>query len=167
MNKTCTKCKIEKPIEDFLFRTDRQKYLSRCKECERVWAKEYKANLPKEEVNRKAMVRYNANPDAARRQRRASSSKLSIHKYRELEAAHGGSCNICGTTEKVGGRHLAYDHNHNTGNFRGFLCMNCNQGLGKFFDNIEILQLAIQYLHKGESTWQILSEHLELKYEDT
>ena len=38
------------------------------------------------------------------------------------------------------------DHNHGTGEFRGFLCDSCNTGLGKFKDDPELLNRAINYL---------------------
>jgi hypothetical protein len=46
------------------------------------------------------------------------------------------------------------DHCHETGEFRGFLCSNCNLGLGKFKDDPEILLNAIAYLqgHKQKSS---------------
>ena len=46
------------------------------------------------------------------------------------------------------------DHCHETGEFRGFLCNNCNVGLGKFKDDPEILLNAIAYLqgHKQKSS---------------
>lgn len=165
--KICTKCKVEKPLTGFRFRSDRQKYIPRCNICERAWAKTYNSKLPRDQVNKKAVARYQANPDKARRLRRAGYSGIGIQKYLELENLYGSACNICGTTDKIGGRHLAYDHDHTTGKFRGFLCMNCNQGLGKFFDKIELLESAITYLNKqGVPSWQTLLKHLELKYED-
>lgn len=38
------------------------------------------------------------------------------------------------------------DHNHDTDEFRGHICHNCNRGLGVFQDDIERLQRAIKYL---------------------
>lgn len=38
------------------------------------------------------------------------------------------------------------DHNHRTGNVRGFLCKTCNLGLGYFGDSMELLHQAITYL---------------------
>jgi len=42
--------------------------------------------------------------------------------------------------------HLILDHDHDTGKFRGWLCRNCNQGIGKLGDNIEGLTRAVKYL---------------------
>ena len=47
------------------------------------------------------------------------------------------------------GKGLAMDHDHETQEFRGFLCGNCNQGIGKFKDDPKLLQAAIEYL-RGE-----------------
>ena len=41
------------------------------------------------------------------------------------------------------------DHDHKTGEFRGWLCRNCNTGLGSLGDTIEGLERGIKYL-KGE-----------------
>lgn len=41
------------------------------------------------------------------------------------------------------------DHDHNSGEFRGWLCSNCNIGLGKFYDDVNLLHRAIEYLQKS------------------
>lgn len=51
-------------------------------------------------------------------------------------------CIICGND----GPKLAVDHCHSTNKVRGILCMNCNQGLGKFKDDPELLEFARIYL---------------------
>ena len=40
------------------------------------------------------------------------------------------------------------DHCHETGNFRGWICRNCNQGIGKLGDDVEGLVKALNYLLK-------------------
>jgi hypothetical protein len=39
-----------------------------------------------------------------------------------------------------------WDHNHDSGEFRGWLCHGCNSGLGKFRDRTDLLLKAIHYL---------------------
>ena len=45
-----------------------------------------------------------------------------------------------------------YDHDHDTGEFRGFLCQSHNTGLGKLGDNLAGLMCAVQYLTKEHET---------------
>jgi hypothetical protein len=56
-------------------------------------------------------------------------------------------CEICGEeeTDEPHGR-LVLDHNHDTEEFRGWLCQRCNALLGMAEDNVLILKLAIRYL---------------------
>ena len=52
-----------------------------------------------------------------------------------------GPCEICHDVTR-----LLYDHDHETGAFRGWLCPRCNTGLGFARDSTEILQSMIAYL---------------------
>jgi hypothetical protein len=56
-------------------------------------------------------------------------------------------CAICGLPEAASSKALASDHDHENGRDRGFLCMNCNTGLGMFKDNPSLLKKAIGYLY--------------------
>ena len=65
------------------------------------------------------------------------------------------TCPICkkttvpGLTSKV-----VCDHNHITGHPRAWICDSCNTGLGRFKDDINLLNSAIEYLERNnvEST---------------
>lgn len=59
------------------------------------------------------------------------------------------TCPICGKSG-IPGVTVKYvkDHNHETGEGREWICDSCNTGLGRFKDNIETLQKAIDYLKK-------------------
>ncbi len=56
----------------------------------------------------------------------------------------GTPCEICGATN----RKLVWDHDHATGEFRGWLCGNCNSGIGLLGDSIEDLYNAVNYMAK-------------------
>jgi hypothetical protein len=64
----------------------------------------------------------------------------------ELESAFKGRCEICGVLESDLSQRLHVDHDHVSGNFRGFLCGKCNRMLGYADDNKAILEKAIDYL---------------------
>lgn len=71
----------------------------------------------------------------------------SLKQLNELKTRAGGHCEICGIAEKDAAKGALHcDHDHATGKPRGMLCMNCNQALGKFEDNPELLLAAIKYL---------------------
>lgn len=63
--------------------------------------------------------------------------------HAQLTYAFGeGMCHICFATDKP----LHLDHCHVTGDLRGYLCADCNLGLGRFKDDPDRLRRAIQYL---------------------
>lgn len=69
--------------------------------------------------------------------------------YNEMLSDQNNVCYLCGEEEKLKNKSLAVDHCHSTGEVRKLLCHACNTGLGKFKDDIELLEKAIKYL-KGE-----------------
>lgn len=72
--------------------------------------------------------------------------------YKEKLIEQNGKCAICGT-DKPGGssKKLCIDHCHKTKKARGLLCQKCNTGIGHFYDDINILESAKQYLIKYNS----------------
>ena len=59
------------------------------------------------------------------------------------------NCPTCGD-HVTGGYNIVLDHNHKTGNIRGYICDNCNTGMGRAKDDIEILQKWIEWLKKDK-----------------
>jgi Recombination endonuclease VII len=59
---------------------------------------------------------------------------------RMLEEQNG----LCAVCERQPAEHV--DHCHETKKVRGLLCFNCNGALGRFEDDVEILQRAVDYL---------------------
>lgn len=67
------------------------------------------------------------------------------HPYDDTLAAQDGVCLIC--REPPGPEEtFHYDHNHETGEFRGLLCHLCNLGIGYFRDRVDLLESAVVYL---------------------
>ncbi len=48
---------------------------------------------------------------------------------------------------------VVLDHSHIDGSIRGWLCSSCNTSLGKFRDDINILQRAIKWIQKTLSSF--------------
>lgn len=54
-------------------------------------------------------------------------------------------CELCGRDGRI-----CYDHDHATNKFRGWICHKCNATLGFIDDNIQTLELMIQYLKNSK-----------------
>ena len=54
------------------------------------------------------------------------------------------ACEVCGRVPRKESLH--WDHDHNTGEFRGWLCGNCNRALGLVGDNPTTLRNLASYL---------------------
>ena len=51
-------------------------------------------------------------------------------------------CDCCGKLPKK----WQMDHCHETGKFRGWVCLPCNRGIGMLGDHLEDVQKAVKYL---------------------
>lgn len=79
--------------------------------------------------------------------RKLQKYELTEVQYNELVSK---GCAICGGPPRGRGRYH-FDHDHQTGKFRGLLCTKCNTGLGQFNENRALLIKALNYLdsHSG------------------
>lgn len=122
----CPQCGLDKPPEEFPRhrgnKTGRHNY---CKPCHNERTKRYKTRLHGSEKDYLLKHRYGITRAQADR----------------LLAAQGGVCAICRAAEP---KHV--DHSHRTRKVRGLLCLNCNQGIGRFEDDVPTLRRAIEYL---------------------
>lgn len=73
---------------------------------------------------------------------------ITLEQYEDMVKSQGDCCAICGKHRTKNGKRLAVDHCHFTGNIRGLLCGPCNQALGIFKDDVNLLHKAIQHLQK-------------------
>tara|TARA_R100001086_G_scaffold202005_1_gene118158 strand:+ start:603 stop:1037 length:435 start_codon:yes stop_codon:yes gene_type:complete len=71
-------------------------------------------------------------------------------------------CECCGAK----GIGLSWDHDHKTGDHRGWICHNCNTGIGKLGDNITGVLQALNYLVKAYKVDQDEKESNDFKEQE-
>lgn len=71
--------------------------------------------------------------------------KMDKMQYLEFVKNHNYSCDICGNKPESH-FNLHIDHCHETGRVRGLLCGKCNQGIGLFMHNENIIKEAARYV---------------------
>lgn len=134
----CRTCGLEAKTEEdlTLFRVSAKSKFSRdnhCKDCHRSEGRDYWKT-------------------GNGRDKRLKKYGITAEEYNKMFKKQKGRCKICGIhpTEMTDTKEfLSVDHCHTTGEVRGLLCDSCNLGLGKFYDNIELLENAITYLSSG------------------
>ena len=136
--KICEHCHQEKPISDFRLNPHKREYCRWCLECE------------SQNGRLKTLTRKEQNKLAYRKTKYG----ILYGEYQELLKSQNYVCAICGKPETRGTRwgtvrSLAVDHDHGTSQkVRGLLCDNCNNGIGRFHDDPELLRKAALYLEK-------------------
>lgn len=143
MTKLCTNCKTDKSVSDFYIKTSRKNegynyndpclYASECKSCQ---------------IKRQAEVRKN-NKDLFKSRDLFQSFGIRFEEYKSIYDFQNGCCAVCERHSSEFSRALDVDHNHTTGEIRGLLCNLCNTGIGKFKDNVDLLEKCIKYLKKS------------------
>ena len=163
MKKICRDCGVEKDVSEFRSIFDKRRgksYLySYCRECDRarsrIYAKaSYHRNPEKWKATSRAYHKANRFKIAlldARSVARKQGHSACTASIEELRAALTGRCTICGVPEAELNRKLCMDHDHATGEFRGWICTSCNKGLGNFKDSQDILMEALCYLENSNS----------------
>lgn len=146
----CPHCGIEatNELELELFRKHKQSKYGRdtiCKECHKKSENERYHRLYSGTKSQK---------ESSRRSRAKNVYGTTLENYDKImnNATH---CECCGSTNK-----LCYDHDHDTMQFRGILCWDCNSGIGKLGDSVEGVRQALVYLvkHYSPSTVDKISE---------
>jgi hypothetical protein len=158
--KRCRKCGQTRALDDF-YRADggRDGHRTECKDCSLKQRKQWYRD------NRERSIAYvkswqEANPERVRASAQRNRSKklkkmrelhlrrnfgLSIDEYERLLEQQGGGCAIC-QSPPTPGISLHVDHDHGSGEIRGLLCFRCNNGIGLFRENPDLLQDAARYV---------------------
>ena len=79
---------------------------------------------------------------------------ITLAQFQAMSTAQNNVCAICKLPEWKPGRwgkmSLAVDHCHATNTVRGLLCNRCNQAIGQFNDDPELLEAAVIYLRRAK-----------------
>lgn len=148
--KRCCLCGITKPISEFHRNAGLRDGLSRrCSVCDSAYGKTYRTTDRGRAVNAAWRRRYR---ERIRADARESRYNISPERQNEMLLAQGGICPICETPLTLATAHVDHDQSCCSGRtscgqcVRGFLCADCNIGLGRFGDDPKRLQRAALYL---------------------
>lgn len=126
----CNRCSVKLTVDNWHKSAAKRRWLI-CTNCARLRLNEY---------NR-------ANPDKVFKKNMERRYGITYDQYVDLLNKQNGVCAICEQTEPHSSKkNLSIDHCHKTGIVRGLLCSECNTGLGKFKDDIKLLNKAKEYL---------------------
>lgn len=137
--KFCSKCKKKKFISEFGKNKQTTTGLSCwCKLCKCEDSKIFRKNNPelmkKQSRRLKLKFRYGLTPD----------------EYDQMFKEQNGLCAICGKKEtqcnQYGIQRLSVDHNHQNGKVRQLLCNRCNLLVGPMENNLELVDVVLDYL---------------------
>jgi len=151
--KKCTSCCLEKPINEFYIRRDRNSHVAQCKRCTVKHNSKYR---DKEHTKAYKADYYQRNKTGKELTTVLKKYGLTLEGYNEILETQDGVCAICEQPETVVDKRnghtkrLSIDHSHVTNKVRGLLCSNCNFVLGLAKDSINVLKKAASYLEKYE-----------------
>lgn len=119
--KICNVCHILKPIEEF-------------------------------DVNQNAIAGKTRRPTCKDCRKNIDGVSLKSSEKKRMEAIKPKMFFVCPICKKASipgvTANIVIDHDHETGYAREWICDSCNTGLGRFKDNIELIQETIKYLKK-------------------
>jgi hypothetical protein len=158
MPKKCTGCKETKELDDFGVRTaSKDGRNPRCRLCARRQNKEHTSKwLANNTEQRKATIAAYNQSVAKLGANRKWRFGLAPEDIEALIQAQGGVCGLCKQDFSKEETFVDHDHACCPGRtqktcgkcVRTILCRRCNQGLGYFFDDPELLRAAADYIER-------------------
>ncbi len=166
MEKTCSKCGLVKPLEEFTRSTQNKSgYHAHCKVCDRERKRESEAKIkaadPEAYLRRRRgyVKKYRTkHPERIKEHDRKQSLKskfgITLEQYDAMGEAQDWKCYGCGCEPT--NKRFAVDHDHkccpgqkSCGKcLRGLLCGNCNTALGLLKEKVQTMLNLIKYVEK-------------------
>jgi uncharacterized protein with PIN domain len=159
--KWCPTCKQLLPIVEF--HNNKRSWdglYDRCKGCNSVVSNAWHRDKAKDDEYRAAKNRRSAQWRAANKGERLSrlyksynlrqNYGISLQDFEGMLAEQANACAVCHEDfTTASSAHV--DHDHETGVVRGLLCTSCNNGLGRFSDDPELLRRAADYVERARA----------------
>lgn len=119
-----------------------------CRECTLIQSRNRSVEIRKRNVARERQRRHN-DPQYAAKMRTAARIRQRKHNGLPQQTREAPKdCELCGRHPK--GQVLDLDHCHVSGEFRGWLCRQCNHGLGLLGDHIPtIIERLTRYARRS------------------
>jgi hypothetical protein len=113
---------------------------------------QYATDPSHREKMRMEVKKWQAENPHKRKAQRLRQFDLTLDEFNAMLEAQSHGCAICGFSDRTDPKVFpVVDHCHTTGKVRGLLCMQCNQGIGKFKDAPKRLVAAAEYLTRSSS----------------
>lgn len=150
MTKVCKVCKRKLSIEKFReAKGCVDGHRGDCIVCQNKRSNEHYWNNSQEILIKERENRI-ADPDVYRAKKLKKLYGITLDQYNKVFEQQGGVCKVCGRPETATRndklKHLAVDHNHNTGRVRGLLCAGCNTALGYLSENPVVIKSLLDYI---------------------
>ena len=139
----CSRCRVG--FSDALFSKNERGpggYQNVCKRCSRTYSADWYRRRREEPA---FMERQRADVNDRDLRRSLKLYGLSREQFETLQAR---GCACCGVIREDVAKRFAFDHDHETGLFRGLLCAACNLGIGKLGDTRDGVLRAAAYLER-------------------
>jgi hypothetical protein len=166
--KICIRCNQNKEITEFAKQKKTKDGIRpECKDCTKIKSKKYYYNNQTKVLARAR--EYNKTEYRKNYCRKYANERLKKLREQTATRPRPEKCECCMEKSPRG---VVWDHDHKSGEFRGWLCNRCNRVLGMCKDNINIFKNLINYLKenkmplkKGKSQKIISSNISKLRHE--
>ena len=146
--KKCNRCGIFRPMTQFYARLDKE---NRCKPCVGELRKAV-YNINRDEIIKRVQKYRKDSPEKIRDTKLKQAYGVGLEYFEAKLKEQGCVCACCNKNVETVWRGkkvaMALDHDHETLQPRGILCIKCNRAFGLLEENIEYMQSLIDYKKK-------------------
>lgn len=142
--KCCTKCSETKPVDEFT-PSDRKKPKGGwCRKCKIAYNKEWRQGHIPSAHAQAHLIHY-----SRWYQMKLKIPTITMEEVATFHELFTGRCDIC--DREIDGRSKHLDHDDTEKVLRGWLCSNCNMGLGHLKHDEDLLLKAVEYLKRTKN----------------